>query len=77
MTIGILIVRGKILHQKRGSCKYVLPQKIKLTGQPLAERKISQSKKCIFRQEVSKNYKKQIFPVITTFYDVALKIETS
>ena len=57
VTMGILTVRGKVLHQKRGSYKYVLPLKklTELTGQPLGQKKMLQPQKCTFWQEVPKN----------------------
>ena len=51
--------------------------KMELTGQPLGQKKMSQPQKCTFREEVPKNLKKHIFPLMTTFYDFGLKIETS
>ena len=52
VTIGILIVSGKILHQKCGSYKYVLPLKVELTGQPLGKKNILQPQKYILWEEV-------------------------
>ena len=48
--------------------------RIELTGQPLGKKKMSQPQKCTFWEE---NLKKHTFPLMTTFYDFALKIEAS
>ena len=54
VTIGILIVRGKMPHQKLGSymcCHW----RIELTGQPIAKKKMLQPQKYTFWEEVPKN----------------------
>ena len=51
--------------------------KIELIGQPLGKKKISQPQKRILWGEVPKNWKKDIFPFMTTFDNFILKIETS
>ena len=55
VTIEILIVRGKMLHQKRGSYKYVLPLKnwVDWTTTRL-EKNITTSKMYIFRRSAQK-----------------------
>ena len=49
------MLRGKMLHQKRGSYKYILPLK-NLTGQPLGKKKMSQPQKCTFWEEVPNEF---------------------
>ena len=77
VTIGILIVRGKILHQKYGSYSYVLPLKNWVNWTTTRrEKNATTSKMYILRRSVQK-LKNTFFPLMATFYDFALKIETS
>ena len=77
VTLGILIVRGKILHQKRESYKYELPLKNWADWTTTRrEKDITTSKMYILARSAPK-LKKHIFPLMTTLYDFALKIETS
>ena len=55
VTIVILIVRGKMLHQKNGSYKYVPPLKNLVDWTTTRQEKLSQPQKCVFWEEVPKN----------------------
>ena len=77
VTIGILIVRGKMLHQKRGSYKYVLPLKNWVDWTTTRQEKNVTTSKIYILARSAQKLKKHIFPLMTTFYDFALKIEAS
>ena len=64
-----------MLHQKRGSYMYC-HWRIELTGKPLGEKKMSHVKNVHFGKKCLKIKKKHTFPLTTTFYDFALKMET-
>ena len=60
---GILIVkRGKMLHQKHESYKYVLPLQNWVDWITTRREKMSQPEKCTFLKKASKNWKTLFFP---------------
>ena len=66
-----------MLHQKHESYKYVLPQKKWVDWLTTRQEKnVTNSKMCILKKMCPK-IKKIFFPLVTTFYNFALKIETS
>ena len=79
VTIDILIVNRKMLHQKNESCKYFLPLKNWVNWITTTQEKMTQPQKCTFWEEVPKNYKTYFsiwLPSITLFlkqYSVELK----
>ena len=77
VTIGILILRGKMLHQKRGSYKYLLPLKNWVDWTTTRREKNATTSKMYILARIAQKLKKHIFPLMTTFYDFSLKIETS
>ena len=77
VTIGILIVSGKMLHQKRGSYKYVLPLKNWVDRTTTRQEKNVTTSKIYILARSAQKLKKNIFPLMTTSYNFALTIETS
>ena len=74
----ILIVRkGKMLYQKHESYKYVLTLKNWVDWITARWEKTLQPQKCTFWKKCQKLKKRTIFLCMTTFYNFALKIETS
>ena len=67
-----------MFNQKHESCKYVLPRQNCVdwitTGQ---EKNVTTSKMYILKKSAPKFKKHIIFSLMTTFYNFALKIETS
>ena len=77
VTISILIVRGKMLHQKRGSYEYVLPLKNWVDWTTIRREKTVTSLKMYILGRSAHKLKNIVFPFMITFYDFVLKIETS
>ena len=79
LIIGILIVsRKKNALSKTRTYKYVLPLKSWVDWITTRQAKMSQPQKCMrnFEKKCPEN-KKHIFPLMITFYNFTLKIETS
>ena len=71
-------LRGKMLHQKHESYKYVLRLKNNVDWITASQEKTSQTQKWyIFRRRSHKLWKKFIFPLMTTFYNFTFKVDTS
>ena len=77
VTIGILIVRGKMLHQKRGTYKYVLSLKNWVDWTITRREKNTTTSKIYILGRSAQKLKNIFFSLLTIFYDFALKIETS
>ena len=77
VTIGILIVEGKMLHQKRGTYKYVVPLKNWVDWRTTRQEKYITSSKMHILGRSTQILKTTFFTLMTTFYDFALKIKTS
>ena len=70
------LVRGKMLHQKDESYNYVLRLKNRVDWiNTRQEKNVTTSKMYIYRRSTQKL--KNICPLMTTFYNFTLKIETS
>ena len=78
VTIGILRVWGKMLHQQHPrSYKYVLPLKNWVDWTTTTREKNVTTSKIYILGRSAQKLKNHIFALRTTFYDFALKIETS
>ena len=73
VAIGVLIVKRKNVS----SYKYVVPLKNWVDWITTRREKISQSQKCTLWKKSTPKLKHIIFPLMTTLYNFALKIETS
>ena len=69
VTRGILIVRGKMLYQKRGSYKYVLPLKIWIDCTTTRQEKNVITSNMYVLTRSAQKFKKHIFPLMTIFCD--------
>ena len=75
VTIGILIVWGKMFHQKRGSHKYVLPLKNWVDWTTTSQEKNVTTSKMYILGRSAQTLKIHIFALMTSFYDFSIKLK--